>query len=339
MAAHAPRVLSCAATPTSRLAALTLVLALAAVPAQAARPELDLAAQPASPAAAARSAAILADPGLSAFGHAPQVDARFGVPSFVWGGAVARPAGAPAGALAQVAPVDAARAHLARLASAWQLDADDVAAATVRDVDASGTGGIVVTFGQSFDGVEVFRDQVKVLMNRDRELVAIAGAIAGRGEAGPAAQRVFRIDGREAVARALEDFTDTPADRGGITEGAAAAGGYAHFTLHAPPAGADAEAWPAGPVRARRVLFHLPGELVPAWYVELVATRDAASYVVSARDGSLLFRHDLVADAAFAYRVWADPASQFPPDGPQGTAPTPHPTGLPDLYDPPLLPP
>src|SRR5439155_21707229 len=65
---------------------------------------------------------------------------------------------------------------------------------------------------------------------------------------------------------------------------------------------------------------------------------DWYSYVISAVDGTVLFRNNLTADVDpnnFTYRVWAadsadtkNPAA--PHDGPQGNAYDPHPTGTPD---------
>ncbi|MEO5724149.1 MAG: M36 family metallopeptidase, partial [Ilumatobacteraceae bacterium] len=41
----------------------------------------------------------------------------------------------------------------------------------------------------------------------------------------------------------------------------------------------------------------------------------------------------------FSYRVWADPAGKhLPLDGPQGDAPSPHPTGTRNQYNPPFVP-
>ena len=97
--------------------------------------------------------------------------------------------------------------------------------------------------------------------------------------------------------------------------------------------------------RVKRVWFRLPGELVPAWYVE-VQVKDGAwphgvdyyAYVVSAVDGALLFRHDQTADAAFSYRVYAEPVPPYLPlPGPGGRGGFPHPTGTPDGYQPPMV--
>jgi len=66
-----------------------------------------------------------------------------------------------------------------------------------------------------------------------------------------------------------------------------------------------------------------------------MAPSQAYMYVVSAEDGSLLFRHDMMAADAFSYRVWAQTTGDhLPHDGPQGTSPSPHPTGLPDFFSP-----
>ncbi|HEU4409000.1 MAG TPA: M36 family metallopeptidase, partial [Polyangiaceae bacterium] len=71
--------------------------------------------------------------------------------------------------------------------------------------------------------------------------------------------------------------------------------------------------------RAKQVYFALPDRLVPAYYLELEATsggdNEAYAYVVSAVDGSILYRSDLVAYDSYNYRVFADdePARHYPP--------------------------
>jgi hypothetical protein len=92
------------------------------------------------------------------------------------------------------------------------------------------------------------------------------------------------------------------------------------------------------PIRSKPVLFHLPERLVPAYYLELMTEAEAIAYVISAADGGVLFRNSLMADDAFTYRVWEDgTAAHLPLDGPQGSGPTPHPTGLNDSYAPPFV--
>ena len=120
-------------------------------------------------------------------------------------------------------------------------------------------------------------------------------------------------------------------------------GGYAWLTLSDGATAPDGSSL-AAPIRAKRVWFRMPGELVPAWYVE-VQVRDGASpkdidaysYVVSAVDGALLFRKSLTQDA-FSYRVFAEPASpNLPWPNPTGRAAFPHPAGTPNGFQPPFV--
>ena len=60
--------------------------------------------------------------------------------------------------------------------------------------------------------------------------------------------------------------------------------------------------------------------------------------MIADADGSILFRHSLMANDSYNYRVWASTSSPFlPHDGPQGTSSSPHSTGTPDLYAPPYV--
>jgi hypothetical protein len=288
-----------------------LLAVLLAVPtaAFAARPALDVSAdrRPAAEVLEQLSRAR-ADVALARLATPAHVDERYGVPSFVW--AVRDPdAGRAASTTARVTPEQAARGHLTRLASWYRLDGEDVRLARLRDVHDTGEGGIIVTLDQEVDGIEVFRDQAKVLMDRDLGLIAVSGYLPGRAEAGPPARRRFDIGAQDAIARALADFSEN---------GTAPA---------------------VQPIRAKKVLFHLPDELVPGWYVEVIAAEDAASYVISARDGTLLYRHGLMAADSYTYRVWADGSGlRMPWDGPQGTATSPHPAGLPNFLAPSFVP-
>src|SRR5690606_5512247 len=60
----------------------------------------------------------------------------------------------------------------------------------------------------------------------------------------------------------------------------------------------------------------------------------------AADDGRLLFRHNLIADAAFSYRVFAEDSDILLPfPGPSRRTDLPHPTGTNSGFVPPLLPP
>ena len=306
--------------PIPRLlaAVVVLVLAVAGPPSPGAAPEIDLRARN----AAGRSAIVEArarweSPALRSVARVAHVDERFGTPTFLWGAA----AGSRGGAAATANAAEAARGHLARLAPFYGLGRADLESATLRHVHDTGRGGIIATYVQRIDGIEVFGEEVKLLLGRDRTLLAASGSIAGRGAgvAGP-----FRLSSSEAVARAVADFTGGPAP--GVRSRGALQGGFEGF---------DPIAGEAEPIRAKRVLFHLPGRLEPAYSVEILGGNDARLYVISAVDGGLLFRHGLIADAAYSYRAWTDPGAPFMPlDGPQGSAPSPHPTGSPGPYAP-----
>src|SRR4029077_8076510 len=119
--------------------------------------------------------------------------------------------------------------------------------------------------------------------------------------------------------------------------------GYDYFTLPASSGVSLVE-----PIRMKPVYFHTPDGLTPGYYIEVIAgnasanpnearidtgddTTDGYSYVISAADGSILFRNNLQADAqrpgagqaqlapgGFTYKVWADPGDGIPYDSPAG---------------------
>lgn len=319
---------------TLHLLPLALATALTA-PAHAAtrRPGLDVsAATPAAPAVTARLEALRADPALSRVGTVMHIDERFGVPTLVQGiegdASVAR----------GVSPVDAARGYLRRLAPYYRLESADVDSASLRFVHDTGQGGIIAAFDQVIDGVPVFRDEVKVFMSRSLGLLAVSGNVPGRAEAGPPSARQFRTGPDEAIATAAGDMAGASVAPSAVHALGSGDGGYQTFTLSSPAAPAGLAA--SKPIRARRVLFHVAGALVPAYYVELMADDDAMAYVVAADSARVLMRHSLMANDIFNYRVWGDNTSLHQPyDGPEGTAPSPHPTGAPNLYTPPFVPP
>ena len=84
----------------------------------------------------------------------------------------------------------------------------------------------------------------------------------------------------------------------------------------------------------------------PGFYVELNVQRDVDDstdsamygYVVSARDGRVLYKKNYTVADSFNYKVWADAAAPFLPfDGPQGNSPSPHPTGTANGFAPPFV--
>lgn len=272
-------------------------------------------------------------------GRGLTVDDRLGVPTFLKARSAPenlRPSKvSPAFLAASRTPKEAiAREHLNRFASLYGMDSGDVAAATLANVHDTGRGAVIVKLRQAVGGVEVFRDEVNIVLNRNLDLLAISGYIPGRGAA-PAVAAGFSLEGRQAVARALGDLTGAPTD-GAMLRSVPGKGGYGAFEL-VPEAVGNPDFTLQIPARAKPVLFHLPEGLQPAYYVEVSATNkhtnqsDYFGYVISATDGSLLFRNNLTAEDVYTYRVWANATSRMPLPGPHDpTLYLPHLTGLND---------
>ncbi|HLL02827.1 MAG TPA: myxosortase-dependent M36 family metallopeptidase [Myxococcaceae bacterium] len=264
---------------------------------------------------------------------------RLGVPTVLWN---ARGEGQRTGALAGQAPEQAARAHLQQVADLYRLSSADVSSAVLENLHKQATGPVVARFSQKVNGVEVFRGDINVVMTRENDLVAITGNLAPR-EAVSAARASFQLAPADAIARAFSDLTDTVIS-GRSLVAAGTKGDYTHFGFE-PGVGTVLPHAMATPARAKKIYFTLPDRLEPAYYLELnVGTKgsndaDYYSFVISATDGSLLFRNNLTVEDSFTYNVWADPVSLIPFDGPHGTEATPHPTGTPNRYQAPFIPP
>jgi hypothetical protein len=257
-------------------------------------------------------------------------DRRLGVPTFLRA-ALPRP---PRTA-GPTTPEVAARAHLSEAADLYGVSSADASSAELRHLHrARGSGLQVAQFRQRIAGLEVFRAQTSVVMNAQNQLIAISGALLP-GTSLP--RGTFALSPSAAVLRALSDLTGRPVAGGAIRALAGEdAAGYARFTA----SGQDAALAMPEPARARRVWFPLADRLEAAYLVEVSAGEassdhsDLVAYAVSAADGRILFRKDLVVQDAFTYRVWADATTFTPHDGPHGIASSPHPTGIPDRHYP-----
>jgi hypothetical protein len=274
-----------------------------------------------------------------------QGDNRFGVPTFLWAGRSTQSPSLRPGSLGGTRPEEvAARAHLGNYAEVYNLNAEDVDSASVRYIHNIGKGPIIVKFYQKVGGIEVLMEELNVVMNRRYELVAMSGYISTAETATAVAGATWQLDERAGAIAAYQDLT------GGVLNFAQlkqdpSRGGWDYFSSTV-DVGLDI------PIRMRKVYFHMPDGLVPAYHIE-VATRndnnngdlrtsggtdvDYYAYVVSAFDGSLLLRKNLtqyeapaevrkrnrgkvanLGPGGFTYRVWADPVTGVPLDGPQG---------------------
>lgn len=260
-------------------------------------------------------------------------DPRTGAPTFAWGSATTAPP--PAG----IGPEQAARDHLAAYAEVYGVAPGALASLELDQVHDVGRGGIVVTFLQVVDGVPLFHHHVKLLLRRDLSLVAIAGAPHPAAVSSPKAAGVFALSQQQALSKALLDLYSVKIEPASLVEhGEPTAPPYARWDLGTSTSGPKGALRFDRPARVRPVLFPLPDRLVPGFYVELFAREltgiaavgDAYGYVVSARDGSILYRASLKQSDSYGYRVFADAAGDVrPTDGPIADF-TPHPTGTPD---------
>ncbi len=299
------------------------------------RPEFDASAglRPAA-AARAQAARARASVALTRLATPSSLDSRYDVPTLLWAVRAKAPVvsalRSPRGSVEAVA-----RRHLGEVAGFYGLEAGDVSEAPLRDVHDIGRGGVLVSFRQAVDGIPVFRDEVKVLMDRGHELVAVSGYIPSRAMIARSAGLEFRLPAERALRLALEDFAGQAPRADAIRQRPEPSADGLRFDISDAVASWPDGLEPAGPVRVRKTLFHMPDVLVPAWQVELMSPDQAYLYVLDAADGRVLFRHDIMAFDSFSYRVWAETTgARLPHDGPQGTGPSPHPTGLPDFYAP-----
>jgi len=264
------------------------------------------------------------------------MDERYDVPSFVWAPRVAVAASPSASNARPGRSADAAaRAHLAGLAPLYRLGKSDLEGTRLRHLHDTGRGAIIASYTQVVDGVDVFRDEFKVCMDRDLALVSVAGHLPARSLAAKGAAGRFALDAGDAVSRALRDFGGLDRAVTATRKTAADVAGYETYAAPAEMGERTDGLAVVRPVRAKRVWFRLASVLEPAHYVEVMGETAAFAYVYSAVDGRVLFKHSLMQDVAFAYRTWADASSPFRPfDGPGGNNPSPHPTGVPDFFTP-----
>jgi hypothetical protein len=271
---------------------------------------------------------------------ATSVDAR-GVPQFLW--ATSRQPAFP-GATAETA----ARFHLGRFAHAQGLTPAALSSTEVANVHDMGAGGVITRLRQRVGGIDVYHGDVKVLMKKNLELVAISGrlhptVVTGATEAsraGTPSERYFRRTPAEALVGALNHRYGARLSAGQVVDL-----GPGHAQEQRLQLAAGAPIAIAQQARTKRVYFPEGDRLVPAYVVEFYAGQrdsvesDAYRYVVAADDGRVLETQNLVANDAFNFRVWAETTGDRRPlDGPQADY-TPHPTGTPDNSDPAFIPP
>lgn len=313
---------------------------------------------PAKAAALAHKADKLKEKGLRMQG-----EARLGVPTFMWGSpALSNGNGRPKGPKAtRDEETSAARVHLKNVAAYYDLDAADVDGAEIANTHDTGTGPIITKFRQKIGGIEIFREETNVVMDRNLGLVSVTGYISSKKTPSKGS---FKRSASEAAADAIRDLTGVSISASALIADSSR-DGYDFLSL---PASSGVRL--DQPVRLKKVYYHLEDSLEPAYYVEVNVTQfddeasavslDAAptrsdyySYVVSANDGTVLFRNNLTANekavsthsnlggagTPYTYRVWADPVTGIPYDTIEGNDVHPKVNPVPDGVQSPFLPP
>jgi hypothetical protein len=251
-----------------------------------------------------------------------QWESRLGVPTFLWAAPPALSSATAKRAVLETAEV-AARRHLATYAPVYGLSATDVSDAYVSGLQDTGRGALVVKLRQKIGGLEVFRDELNIIMTHDRELMAISGYLTSVARA----TQTFALNPEQAIAVAYADMFG--ADAPHVKRLRSADGGYELYAAGDLP-----------PIRVKRLYFHLPDQFEPGYSIELEGATGAYSYVISAVDGRLLFRNNLIAEEStpYSYRVWAHAeGDHIPYPGPQGTVGSPNPTGTNDGFQAPFI--
>lgn len=262
------------------------------------------------------------------------MEPTLGLPNFLWANTVSA-----TNAKLQTTNLEAtARAHLARYADIYRLSPGGLKSAKFRDVQRLGKNGAIVRFTQQVNGIDVYERQLNLLMDDSSALTAISGYLAPQQiSTARIAASAFKLTVPQAITAAFADLYNENLPQH-LLSLVMQHGDYQWHGLSSPLPNTFSHTLNQ-PVRSKKVYYPLPDTLVPAYYLELSASdnsSDASSayaYVISAVDGELLSRTNLIAfDATpFSYRTWADDAElPLPYDSPYGTDLTPFPPAAPE---------
>lgn len=233
-----------------------------------------------------------------------------------------------------------ARAHLGMMFSQQEAAKSSLESFELGSVSALENGANLVQFKRRVNGIDVFREEVGLLLDGDARLVAFRGHGALFAPTAAKSLAVFGLSAVDAAAVALSDYGyDASVIKQSLQVGRREGDYQWYDTERGLRSAAGAVNY--RPVRTKPVYFpSADAGLVPAYYVETQVQPDermSAEYyahVISAVDGRVLFRHSQQADGSpsdiYTYRIWGEAtADGWPQPSPYGRNDTPHPTGLP----------
>src|SRR5689334_7882269 len=186
----------------------------------------------------------------------------------------------------------AARSALQGATGKLGLTATQAEAAELRDLHDLGHGPVIARYQQKYQGLDVFGAQINVVMDRNYKPVAYSGGFVKTG----------------------------PASSGAVLSRSSVAPGFALGTgaaTHAALRDLERSSKTPGlgllqsPAKVDRMYYAGAGGMIPAYRLAIrAAQKDGAGvlgygYLVSAVDGTILVRKNLVADG-FTYRAYAD---------------------------------
>ena len=251
-----------------------------------------------------------------------QFDAQMNKPTFIW--AAASEAVPAVGALkADALIVSQARDYLRAHASELHLTEAMIADAKVTDSQYNGNGPAVVRFKQMVNGIEVFNRSLNVMIDRAGQLVSISGYFATDAGGTPAD---FSRSAQQAVVSAWTNLGGS-SFLTALLGSPVSQGAYQLFQNPALTNGVQAM---TRQPRVKRIYYPRVGRLEPGYYVELFGASKlggdiAYSLVISASNSAMLFRKNLVAEAEYSYRTFADSSGRFTPyDSPLGNGVAPY---------------
>lgn len=191
-------------------------------------------------------------------------------------------------------------------------------------VHAGTHGSGIVTFRQSAEGLDVFGARLNAALDGAANVRAITGGFSPHLKT--LGDTAFKLDA-EAAVRALLRNSGISQD-GDVLKPLKARNGYQYFSIESKTFRA------LQPARIKPVWFPADNRLIAAYYIELTGKRakleevEGWGSIVSAEDGEVLRRENLIHQAAHSYRVYTDSAG-VPLIDVYGET-FPHPTAAPD---------
>lgn len=227
----------------------------------------------------------------------------------------------------------AARLHLEQQRQAYGVSREALAATRALFTHDVGRGGVLVALRQSVGGIELFGNDIKVLLDRSHRLVAISGSPHPAGVAAPLVPSAPAKTA--AIAAALREVHGMAVEPNWfVADDTPRSDDFERFVLGTRETGGLELRRPA---RVKPVYIPVGDALAPAYLVEVQSfTREQPEsavhqYVIAADDGRVLWHREATAHAGFQYRGFIDDDGR-PLDGPTEDF-TPYPFDAPNPED------